>query len=170
MKFIIIYLLLLTSAWSQIDEKLHAVFSQSYRQDYRPLTCSDNVMALGNRLVDQGFDEEEMFVVFITHKHVPHVPLYPRHQRLSFNNKTYKPSPWTFHALLLFKNNVLDLDFTDQPTILPIDKYFDTMWDQENIPHMRIQIKPFTDYRKEDFGGTFAGDYPYFSINELLSL
>ncbi|MCM2281799.1 MAG: hypothetical protein NDI61_08120 [Bdellovibrionaceae bacterium] len=35
---------------------------------------------------------------------------------------------WTFHVILRIDDQILDLDFTTEPRIAPVDAYFDEMW------------------------------------------
>jgi hypothetical protein len=132
------------------------IFQQSYNQDYHPLTCTDNIMALGQRLIGQGINPKRIRVLFLRHKHAPYVAIHPLKQRLTFQDNIYSPSSWTFHSVLILGNDVLDLDYTDKPTMITIANYFDNMWSLEEREQMIGEVKPFSQYSKADFGGRFS--------------
>ena len=154
-------------------DNLHLLHTlkQSYELDYYPLTCSDNVMALGKRLVAVGINPLQLTVVFLKHKHAPHVSISAKAQRLNFREHTYLPSPWVFHAVLIFNNIVLDQDYTNHPQLITLDHYLERMWGQQQLENITFQVKPFTEYKASDFGGRFNQDrYPEINLEDFLAI
>lgn len=135
---------------------------------YRPLACSDNIFAFVQNLKEGGVDISQAQVVLIRHKAAAYLPIRPLQSRLKYQDKTYKPSLWSFHVFLVFKGMVFDFDYTDDLQAIGINKYMNTMWDSSLMGDYVAQIKSASELTKSDLNGIFK-DVPVIPGAEIMT-
>lgn len=138
-----------------IAEAFKPPLLQTLQEDYRPLMCSDNVLAFAQRLKTQKLDLSQAQAVVVRHKGAPHLAIWPQKQKLTFESKTYLPSGWTFHVFVVVDGLVLDMDYTETAQAIGLKAYMENMWQQDELKNFVIQVKPLVEYTEADTYGTF---------------
>ncbi len=166
--FLFILLLTFNNSFAN-QEELQAHLNRAWNEIYRPLTCSDNVYELYQSIVDSETKFNKASIVHIFHQHVPYEPIFATNQRTIVGDKTYQASRWTFHAFLVIDGYVLDLDYSNEPTLISFSEYMKTMWNKTSLANYRFQIKPAQLYEQHDLDGSMNG-YEIFEYSKLLEI
>ena len=90
------------------------IFAESFHDAsvYSPGRCAENVARLLHRMKDSGFDLANCHVVLLRGP----AGVAGRQQRCPF-------AEWGTHAFVVYDGMALDLDFKDNPLVLPIADY-----------------------------------------------
>lgn len=171
--FFVIFNLLNTASYAdELEDKLNKILSSNWDKSYNRLACTDNLIK-----VLKDFDQEllnKAYVLHIFHKHIPYASITPLSQRLIVKDKIFKKGRWLFHGVLVVQNKVVDLDFTDQASVIGLNDYFKLMWKSNEVEHnFRFQIKKASLYTKFDADGDIKGSktlsYDELFFTELFS-
>lgn len=146
-----------------LNEHLAAAWNDSYQS----LACSDNIYDLFHEIEYSETHFNTAYVIHIFHKHIPYAPIFAHQQRTIVEEKTYQPTRWTFHAVLLIDGIILDLDYTNSPRPTPLHAYMTSMWMEEDLlGDYRFQFKRAELYLGSDLNG-YMKDQPELTFNEL---
>lgn len=70
--------------------------------------------------------------------------------------------------MMILDGHVLDLDYTQTPTLEPVDTYFKTMWTQAALENDYVfQIKWIDRYTTFDTDGRMEDGAPFFTFSEI---
>ncbi|MCC6138473.1 MAG: hypothetical protein IT287_07555 [Bdellovibrionaceae bacterium] len=154
-----------------IAEEIRPIFLQTLQNNYYPLMCSDNVDALVKQLKDQGKDLSQAQAVLIRHRAAPFLPIRPLAPKLTFKDKTYLPTPWSFHVFFVVQGLAFDMDYTNTPQALGIQRYMADMWDAGELGSFVVQVKPLSEYSLKDTYGVFQNSilHPVKNLMTLLT-
>ncbi len=102
--------------------------------------------------------------LYITHK--------DKNQRLYPLNSRQPNSRWPFHAALLVDDMVLDMDYTNRPTLVKLDEYLEKMWGNA-AADLEFQLRPsgrLSGYTRVEVFETFKNNtFPEYTKAELLA-
>ena len=148
------------SVIAAIPQELPAIFAESYEEDYRAYHCDFNIHSLLQRMSQQRISLRGSYVLYLYD---------PEDLGALFGNGGYSDginpsSPrqrvraWGFHVVLDYQGMILDLDYTEEPLIVPIQEYFMSMFPEESS-QMFVRPIPTSDYLRDY---TEDGDHSYF--------
>ncbi len=123
-----------SSAISRMSSLFSTYYQKYSRAFYMSDWCSRNVLNL-SRALYRFFDmnPNQTFAVFAVHKEAERSfkPLRARQGRLV---------SWKFHAFLVIDGWVFDLDYSDQPQVVPLREYLQNMFGNQ-ANDLRFQLR-----------------------------
>lgn len=160
---LLLFLLVVASTYSaraqeQSVSQTARIFVQAWNADYKPTECGDNIGRLLKRLESHGIDLSHARVLVI-------LPVYDgllvnaERARIAKVGVTTEVN-WYHHVILELDGQILDFDFMDRPTVVPVAKYFNEMFFNEInppfYPHLLVGLAEKLKYKVEIYQ---ASDY-----------
>lgn len=131
MKYLFLILLFSQTTFAADLPKLQTLFKNNFSTFYVSRQCGKNIEKLIKAADAQKIDLTNSYVVSIVNP-----GFWPLQ---AFNARGYKQDQrqsWGHHVVLVADNQVFDFDFTNQPRMVPFNKYFKEMF----VPKGKIDI------------------------------
>lgn len=139
-----------------------------------PWDCGGNSYDLYLELVKAKLvNEDTNFIVHIFYEYDFKIDKSgkPLSKKLYPKNVRKGHAWWAFHAFLVLNGQVFDQYLNNQPTVLNLDQYMNTMWRNENLHELQFQLIPADEYHSVQSTGykPRLDQYPVLNYSELRS-
>jgi hypothetical protein len=174
MKYLFLLLIFTQVSFAADLPKLQTLLKKKITTFYAPRFCGQNIDKMVRAADKKRIDLTNSYVAVLKH------PGFWGLQAFSARGQVGQRQPWGFHVILIADNHVFDLDFTNQPKVLPLKKYFTEMFVpktkpdipydfKSELPYIELELYSSHDYLKNN-GITKTTPKRTYKLGDLIDL